>query len=53
MNPVVVAITVLALVLIFALRWSPLRTLGACACVGVVVGSSACCPEPPPGVPNL
>jgi chromate transporter len=37
-DPVAVAITVLALVLIFGLRWSPLRTLGVCAGVGLVVG---------------
>ena len=37
-NPVAVGITVLALVLIFARRWSPLRTLGVCAGVGLVVG---------------
>ena len=32
-----VGLTVLALVLIFRLRWSPLRTLGACAAAGLVV----------------
>jgi chromate transporter len=32
-----VGLTVLALVLIFRLRWSPLRTLGACAVAGLLV----------------
>jgi chromate transporter len=38
LNPVAVAITALALVLIFWRRSSPLRTLGVCAGVGLVVG---------------
>ncbi len=37
-NPVAVGITVLALVLMFGRSWSPLRTLGVCAAVGLVVG---------------
>jgi chromate transporter len=37
-NPVAVGITVLALGLIFGRNWSPLRTLGVCAAVGLVVG---------------
>ena len=37
-NPVAVGITLLALVLIFGRKWSPLRTLGVCAAVGLVVG---------------
>ena len=37
-NPLAVGITVLALVLMFGRKWSPLRTLGVCAAVGLVVG---------------
>ena len=37
-NPLAVGITLLALVLIFGRKWSPLRTLGVCAAVGLVVG---------------
>jgi chromate transporter len=37
-NPVAVGITLLALVGIFALRWSPLRTLGVGAALGLLVG---------------
>jgi len=33
-----VALTALALLLIFVLRWSTLRTLGVCALAGIVVG---------------
>ncbi|CAA9327362.1 MAG: Chromate transport protein ChrA [uncultured Nocardioidaceae bacterium] len=33
-----VAITILGFALIFALKWSVLRTLGACALVGIVLG---------------
>ena len=32
------AITVLGCALIFGLKWSPLKTLGACAAAGIVVG---------------
>jgi len=37
-EPVAVVITALALALIFWRRWSPLRTLGACAALGLLVG---------------
>ena len=37
-DPVAVGITVLALGLIFGRNWSPLRTLGVCAGLGLVVG---------------
>ncbi|GAA4855954.1 chromate efflux transporter [Pseudonocardia sp. C8] len=37
-KPVAVAITVVAIVLIFRLRWSVLRTLGICALLGLVAG---------------
>ncbi len=37
-DPVAVGITGLALVLILVRRWSPLRTLGVCAAVGLLVG---------------
>ena len=37
-DPVAVIITILALVLIFWRRWSPLRTVGACAALGAVIG---------------
>jgi chromate transporter len=35
-----VGLTVLALVMVFRLRWSPLRTLGACAAAGLVVAGA-------------
>jgi chromate transporter len=35
---VAVAITAVALALILWRRWSPLRTLGVCAALGLVVG---------------
>jgi chromate transporter len=37
-RPVAVAITVIALVLVFALRWSVLRVLGVCAALGLIAG---------------
>jgi chromate transporter len=37
LQPTALAITVLAGLLIFVLRWSALRTLGVCAAAGVVV----------------
>jgi chromate transporter len=37
-DPVALVITALALALIFWRRWSPLRTLGVCAALGLVVG---------------
>ncbi len=37
-DPTAFLITAVALVLILALKWSPLRTLGACALVGAVIG---------------
>ena len=37
-DPLAVTITVLALVLIFWRRWSPLRTIGACAALGAIIG---------------
>ncbi len=37
-RPVATAITVIAAVLIFRLRWSVLRTLGVCAALGLVAG---------------
>ena len=37
-NPVALALTVVALALILWRKWSPLRTLGACALLGAVVG---------------
>lgn len=36
-DPVAFAITGIAVVLVFGLRWSPLRTIGACAVVGLAV----------------
>jgi chromate transporter len=38
LKPLSVAVAVLAALLLFRARWSVLRTLGACACVGLVVG---------------
>lgn len=37
-NPLAVGITALALALILGARWSPLRTLGVCAGLGLVIG---------------
>ena len=37
-RPVAVAITAVALVLVFALRWSVLRVLGVCAALGLIAG---------------
>ena len=37
-KPTAVAITILAAVLLFRLRWSVLRTLAVCAAVGVALG---------------
>jgi chromate transporter len=37
-DPVAVGITLLALLMIFGLKWSPLRTLGVCALLGLGVG---------------
>jgi chromate transporter len=37
-RPVAVAITVVALVLVFALRWPVLRVLGVCAGLGLIAG---------------
>ena len=37
-DPVAVIITGVALVLIFWRRWSPLRTVGACAALGAMIG---------------
>jgi chromate transporter len=37
-DPVAVVITAVALALIFWRRWSPLRTLGVCAALGLAVG---------------
>jgi chromate transporter len=37
-RPVAVAITLIALVLVFALRWSVLRVLGVCAALGLIAG---------------
>src|SRR3954453_8163355 len=38
LKPLSLAVAVLAAILIFRVRWSVLRTLGACALVGVAVG---------------
>ena len=38
LRPVAVAIAAVAAVLLFAVRWSVLRTLGACAALGLVAG---------------
>jgi chromate transporter len=35
------SITVIAAVLIFRLRWSVLRTLGACAILGLLLSAAA------------
>jgi chromate transporter len=40
-RPIPVAIAVVAAVLVFRLRWSVLRTLGACALLGLVAGLAA------------
>ena len=37
-SPVAVGITLVALLSIFGLKWSPLRTLGVCAALGLVMG---------------
>lgn len=37
-RPVAVAITAAALVMIFPLKWSVLRTLGVCAALGLLAG---------------
>ncbi|NUQ87720.1 MAG: chromate efflux transporter [Glycomyces artemisiae] len=37
-QPVVLAITAIALVLVFALKWSVLRVLGVCAALGLIAG---------------
>jgi chromate transporter len=38
LQPVALAITVITLVLVFALRWSVLRVLGICAALGLIAG---------------
>jgi chromate transporter len=39
LDPLALIITVLALVLIFWRRRSPLRTIGACAALGAIIGA--------------
>jgi chromate transporter len=40
LRPIVLGIALLAAVLIFAMKWSVLRTLGVCAAIGLVLGVS-------------